>query len=73
MIKKKKKIKRINNAGLFSEPSLIIFTKGANNSDHDCVYIYIYIYIYVYVYIYMYVCCQSIKKQKLINHTLFCN
>ncbi len=31
-------IKRINNAGLFSEPSLIIFTKGANNSDHDCIY-----------------------------------
>ncbi len=35
-----KKFKRINNAGLFSEPSLIIFTKGANNSDHDCIYIY---------------------------------
>ncbi len=32
---KKIKIKRINNAGLFSEPSLIIFT---NNSDHDCTY-----------------------------------
>ncbi len=31
----------IKNAGLFSEPSLIIFTKGANNSDHDCIYIYI--------------------------------
>ncbi len=28
----------INNAGLFSEPSLNIFTKGANNSDHDCIY-----------------------------------
>ncbi len=37
-------IKRINNAGLFSEPSLIIFTKGANNSDHDCIFIYIYKY-----------------------------
>ncbi len=34
----KKKIKRINNAGLFSEPSLIIFTKGANNSDHVWIY-----------------------------------
>ncbi len=32
---KKIKIKRINNAGLFSEPSLIIFT---NNSDHECTY-----------------------------------
>ncbi len=29
------KIKRIDNAGLFSEPSLIIFT---NSSDHDCTY-----------------------------------
>ncbi len=33
---KKKNIKRINNASLFSEPSLIIFTKGANNSDNYC-------------------------------------
>ncbi len=32
---KKIKIKRINNAGLFSEPFLIIFT---NNSDHECTY-----------------------------------
>ncbi len=37
-IKKKYKIKMINNAGLFSEPSLIIFTKGANNSDHVWIY-----------------------------------
>ncbi len=28
----------ITNAGLFSEPSLIIITKGANNYDHDCLY-----------------------------------
>ncbi len=27
-------IKRINNADLFSQPSLTIFTKGTNNSDH---------------------------------------
>ncbi len=27
----------INNAGLFSVPSLIIFTKGANNSGHNCI------------------------------------
>ncbi len=26
----------INNSGLFSKPSLITFTKGANNSDHNC-------------------------------------
>ncbi len=29
---------RINNADLFLQPSLLIFTKGANNSDHDCIY-----------------------------------
>ncbi len=33
----------INIAGLFSEPSLIIFTKGANNSDHDCICIIWYV------------------------------
>ncbi len=33
----KYKIKRINYADSFSQPSLIIFTKGANNSDHDCI------------------------------------
>ncbi len=31
------KIKRINNAHLFPQPSLIIFTKGTNNSDHVCI------------------------------------
>ncbi len=48
----------INNAGLISEPSLIIFTMGANNSDHVslslsliCLFIYLYIYIYIYIYI----------------------
>ncbi len=30
------KIKSINNADLFSQPSMLSFTKGANNSDHDC-------------------------------------
>ncbi len=29
----------INNADLFSQPSLIIFTKGTNNSDHVCSYL----------------------------------
>ncbi len=33
------KIKIINNEGLFSELSLIIFTKGANNSDHNCTWV----------------------------------
>ncbi len=33
--------KRINNADLFSQPSLIIFTKGADIFGHDCMYIYI--------------------------------
>ncbi len=45
-----KKIKRINNAGLFSEASLIIFTKGANNSDHDCTHTHTHIYIYFCMY-----------------------
>ncbi len=27
----------INNANSLSQPSLIIFTKGANNSDHNLV------------------------------------
>ncbi len=51
--KKKKKIKRINNAHLFSEPSLIIFTEGGNNSDHNCIHIYIYIYITYNLFCYM--------------------
>ncbi len=33
----KKKI--INNADLFSQPCLIIFTKRTNNSNHDCRYL----------------------------------
>ncbi len=32
----------------FSEPSLIIFTKGANNSDHDCIYIYTFFFFFFY-------------------------
>ncbi len=40
---KKKKIKRINNAGLFSEPYSIIFPKGANNTDHECIHYTLYI------------------------------
>ncbi len=31
-----KKIKRINNADTFSQPSLIIFTKGADIFGHNC-------------------------------------
>ncbi len=33
-----KKIKSINNADSFSQPSLIIFTKGADIFCHDCIY-----------------------------------
>ncbi len=41
------KIKRINNADLFSQPLLLIFNKGANISGGHCMYVYIYIYIYI--------------------------
>ncbi len=37
------KIKRINNADLFSQLPLLIFIKGANISGGHCIYIYIYI------------------------------
>ncbi len=40
----------INNADSFSQPSLIIFTKGADIFGHDCMYIYIYIYVYTHTY-----------------------
>ncbi len=33
------KIKRINNADLFSQPPLLIFIKGANISGGHCIYI----------------------------------
>ncbi len=46
-----KKIKGINNAGLFSEASLIIFTKGANNSDHDCTHTHTHIHLFLYVFL----------------------
>ncbi len=38
----KKKIKRMNNADTFSQPSLIIFTKGADIFGHDCVCVCVY-------------------------------
>ncbi len=41
------KIKRMNNADLFSQPPLLIFIKGANISGGHFIYIYIYIYIYI--------------------------
>ncbi len=34
----KQKIKMINNADKFSQPTLIISTKGANIFGHDCLY-----------------------------------
>ncbi len=46
VFKKKIKDQSINNAGLFSEPSLIIFIKGATNSDHVCMYLYMYVLLY---------------------------
>ncbi len=58
----KQKIKRINNADLFPQPSLIIFTKGTNNScvqfmfNSPHVYVYMYTHMHVYTYIYMCVC-----------------
>ncbi len=36
------KIKRINNADLFSQPPLLIFIKGANISGGHCTYTYIF-------------------------------
>ncbi len=35
-VNKKKMIKRFNNADTFSQPSLFIFTKGADIFGHDC-------------------------------------
>ncbi len=32
------KDQKINNADTFLQPSLIIFAKGANNSDHYCIF-----------------------------------
>ncbi len=46
------KIKRINNADLFSQLPLLIFIKGANISGGHCIYIYIYIYMHSILYIY---------------------
>ncbi len=31
---------------LFSLPTLIIFTMGMKNFEHNCIFLYIYIYIY---------------------------
>ncbi len=53
------KIKRINNADLFSQPPLVIFTKGANISGGHCMCVYyayvlcigLYKYTHMYVYI----------------------
>ncbi len=45
------KIKRINNADLFSQPPLLIFTKGANISGGHCI-LYVYMCVYIYIYIY---------------------
>ncbi len=47
------KIKRINNADLFSQPPLVIFTKGANISGGHCILFYNtrhYIFTYIHIY-----------------------
>ncbi len=49
------KIKRINNADLFSQPPLFIFIKGANISGGHCIHIYTHTHI-LYIYIYIYIC-----------------
>ncbi len=53
------KIKRINNADLFSQTPFLTFIKGANISGGHCIYIYIYIYIFfffplIYIYIFFF-------------------
>ncbi len=45
--KKKKKSKRINNADSFSQPSLIIFAKGADIFGRVCVCVCVCVYIYI--------------------------
>ncbi len=49
------KIKRINNADLFSQPPLVIFTKGANISGGHCIYYFFYILYIIYTHIYIYI------------------
>ncbi len=41
------KIKRINNADLFSQPPLVIFTKGANISGGHCICMYVCVCVFV--------------------------
>ncbi len=38
------KIKRINNADLFSQPPLLIFIKGANISGGHCIYVCVFVW-----------------------------
>ncbi len=56
------KIKRINNADLFSQLPLLIFIKGANISGGHCIYMYMYMYIYVYIYVILLQYFSQIKK-----------
>ncbi len=41
------KIKRINNADLFSQPPLLIFIKGANISGGHCIYIFTFTFMHL--------------------------
>ncbi len=61
------KIKRINNADLFSQPPLLIFIKGANISGGHCnvptILIYSYIFINLVLCVFIYVCvCPVLAK-----------
>ncbi len=54
------KIKRINNTDLFSQPPLIIFSKGMNNFEHNCIYVHTHTHIYYY-----YFCSMVLLDDKL--------
>ncbi len=47
------KIKRINNADLFSQPPLLIFIKGANISGGHCTYFFVFCFISLFIWIYI--------------------
>ncbi len=48
------KIKRISNADLFSQPPLLIFTKGANISGGHCIILKTPVYILFSIQVYLY-------------------
>ncbi len=48
-----RKIKKINDADLFSQTPLLIFTKGANISGGHCMSVYVYILFILYFYLFI--------------------